>query len=54
MKKLLIVLTIALVLVLSACDKKTTEPTDTTPTLFEPYIDEGGKLNVDVSDYVFE
>ena len=53
MKKLLIVLIIALVLVLSACDK-TTEQTDTTPTLFEPFVDDDGKLNVDVSDYEFE
>lgn len=60
-KKLLVVLVIALLTVLGvvACEKRTTEPTTTEPqttehTTFAPYTDENGKLNVDVSDYVFE
>lgn len=53
MKKALLALGImALCLLFVSCGK-TTKPTDPEPTTFEPYVDENGKLNVDVSDYEF-
>ena len=58
MKKLLLALVIVAVsLLLTACQPKTTKPVTTTttePECFEPYTDEDGKLNVCVLDPVFE
>jgi len=60
MKKLLVVLAIALLLVFGvvACEKKTTEPTTAEPqtteyTTFAPY-NSGGYTVVDCGTYTFE
>lgn len=49
MKKILLALFVLFVLV--GCTKEP-EPTITEPSY--PYVDEDGKLNVDVSDYEFD
>jgi len=57
MKKSLFVIALCLVAVLLvSCEKKTepTEPvTTTTPTAFEPFVDESGDLNVYIGDFIY-
>ena len=50
-KILLVVFVLVLFVSIFGCEKKTTTPND---EIEFPFVDEDGKLNVDVSDHVFE
>jgi uncharacterized lipoprotein YehR (DUF1307 family) len=50
-KILLVVFVLILFISLIGCEKKTTIPND---EIEYPFVDEDGKLNVDVSDHEFE
>jgi uncharacterized lipoprotein YehR (DUF1307 family) len=50
-KILLVVFVLVIFISLIGCEKKTTIPND---EIEFPFVDENGKLNVDVSDHVFE
>ena len=50
-KILLVVFVLILFISLIGCEKKTTIPND---EIEYPFVDEDGRLNVDVTDHVFE